>query len=218
MVTLLFEPVGLRLDWRSSLPKIGASTMISPFSARRIIFIKRVGRRLISRLTVPLGSKDASMRRAAELVGIVMAALALTAPVHAAEKAIELQGVGVQIYTCEASSSGFGWLFRAPEATLQDDKGVEFGRHFAGPSWQARDGSTVVGDVVVSNPAPEPGSIPWLLLRAKSHSGSGVFASVDYIARIRTEGGMVPANGCDAADVGAERRVPYSAFYEFFSH
>jgi hypothetical protein len=49
-----------------------------------------------------------------------------------------------------------------------------------------------LGEVVVSNPAPQPGSIPWLLLRAKSHSGSGVFASGGYIARIRTEGGLPP--------------------------
>jgi len=123
----------------------------------------------------------------------------------------------VQVYTCEASPSGFGWRLKAPEATLLDDAGAEFGRHFAGPSWQARDGSTVVGEVVVSNPAPQPGSIPWLLLRAKSHSGSGAFASVGYIARIRTEGGLAPANGCDATHTGAERRVPYSAFYVFFS-
>jgi hypothetical protein len=71
--------------------------------------------------------------------------------------------------------------------------------------------------VVVSNPAPQPGSIPWLLLRAKSHSGSGAFASVDYIARIRTKGGVAPADGCDVTHTKAERRVAYSAFYVFFS-
>ena len=70
---------------------------------------------------------------------------------------------------------------------------------------------------MLANPAPRPGSIPWLLLRAKSHSGSGAFASVGYIARIRTEGGVAPAAGCDAAHTGAERRVAYSASYVFFS-
>jgi hypothetical protein len=164
-----------------------------------------------------VGSKKVSMRRAAELAGIVTAALALAGPAHAAGEAIVLRGTGAQVYTCEASPSGFGWRLKAPEATLLDDAGAEFGRHFTGPSWQARDGSTVVGEVVVSNPAPQPGSIPWLLLRAKSHSGSGAFASVGYIARIRTEGGLAPANGCDATHTGAERRVPYSAFYVFFS-
>jgi pimeloyl-ACP methyl ester carboxylesterase len=133
------------------------------------------------------------------------------------EKSIELRGTGVQVYRCEASSSGFGWRLDAPEATLLDAAGAEFGRHFTGPTWQARDGSTVVGEVVASNPAPQPGSIPWLLLRAKSHSGSGAFASVGYIARIQTEGGLAPANGCDATDTGTQRRVPYGASYVFFS-
>jgi Protein of unknown function (DUF3455) len=136
---------------------------------------------------------------------------------HAAEEPIELRGTGAQIYICESSPAGFGWRLKAPEATLLDDAGAEFGRHFTGPSWQARDGSTVVGEAVVSDPAPQPGSIPWLLLRVKSHSGSGAFASVDYIARIRTEGGLAPADGCDATRTGTERRVPYSAFYVFFS-
>jgi hypothetical protein len=98
-----------------------------------------------------------------------------------------------------------------------DGTGAEIGHHFAGPSWQASDGSTVVGEVVVSDPAPQPSSIPWLLLRAKSHSASGAFASIGYIARIQTEGGLAPANGCDATHTGAERRVPYSTLYVFFS-
>jgi hypothetical protein len=147
----------------------------------------------------------------------VTAALALAGPAQAAGDAIELRGSGAQVYTCEASPSGFSWRLKAPEATLLDDAGAEVGRHFAGPTWQARDGSTVVGEVMVSNPPPQPNSIPWLLLRAKSHSGSGAFASVGYIARIRTEGGVAPASGCDATDTGVERRVPYSAFYVFFS-
>jgi hypothetical protein len=130
---------------------------------------------------------------------------------------IELRGTGAQVYSCEASPSGFGWRFKAPEATLLDGAGAEFGRHFSGPSWQARDGSTVVGEVLASDPAPQSSSIPWLLLRAKSHSGSGVFASVGYIARIRTDGGLPPADGCDTTHTGAERRVPYTAFYVFFS-
>lgn len=139
-------------------------------------------------------------------------------PAQAAGEAIKLRGIGAQVYTCEASSSGFGWHLKAPEATLLDNEGAEFGRHFTGPSWQARDGSTVVGEVVVSDPAPQPGAIPWLLLRAKSHTGSGDFASVGYIARIATEGGLAPANGCDAMHSGAVHRVPYSALYVFFPH
>ncbi|MBE7157358.1 MAG: DUF3455 domain-containing protein [Rhodospirillales bacterium] len=156
------------------------------------------------------------MRRAAELAGVVAIALALANPAHAAGEAIELCGTGVQIYTCEASASGFGLRLKTPEATLMDGTGAEFGRHFAGPSWQARDGSTVVGEVMISNPAPQSGSIPWLLLRTKSHSGNGVFSPVGYIARVRTEGGLAPTTGRNATHTGAEHQVPYSALYVFF--
>jgi hypothetical protein len=87
----------------------------------------------------------------------------------------------------------------------------------AGPSWQAQDGSTVVGEVITSSTSPQAGSIPWLLLRAKSHSGDGVFASIGFIVRIQTEGGVAPATGCDADHAGTETRVPYNAIYVFFS-
>jgi hypothetical protein len=133
------------------------------------------------------------------------------------KEVIALRGTGAQVYTCEASPSGFAWRLKSPDATLMDGTGAEIGHHFAGPSRQARDGSTVVGEVVDSDPAPQPSSIPWLLLRAKSHSASGAFASIGYIARIQTEGGLAPANGCDATHTGAERRVPCSALYVFFS-
>jgi hypothetical protein len=166
----------------------------------------------------PKCEKEVLVRRAAQLAGIATAALALAGSAHAAGEAIELRGIGAQVYTCEALPSGFGWRLKSPEATLLDDAGAKFGRHFTGPSWKAGDGSTVVGEVVAHGPAPQPGSIPWLLLRAKSHSGSGAFASVGYIARIRTEGGVAPASGCDATHTGVERRVPYSAFYVFFSN
>jgi hypothetical protein len=149
------------------------------------------------------------------LIGTAAAALFLAQPALAGE-AIELHGVGAHLYTCEASPGGFAWRFKAPDARLIDGAGKEFGHHFAGPSWRAQDGSTVVGEVIASNPAPQSGSIPWLLLRAKSHAGDGVFASVGFIARIQTHGGVAPASGCDADHAGKEMGVPYDAIYVFF--
>jgi len=131
--------------------------------------------------------------------------------------AIELRGRGVQIYACEQDAGGFAWRLKGPEATLLDATGAEVGRHFAGPSWQAKDGSKVIGEVLASNRAPAEGSIPWLILRAKSRSGNGVFASADYILRLQTEGGVAPTGGCDQARTGSETRVPYNAVYVFFS-
>ena len=147
---------------------------------------------------------DATLRIA------LAAAVALPTAARAAD-AIELQGKGVQIYTCAAD----GWRLKAPEAVLTTAQGQEAGRHFAGPSWQAKDGSTVVGEPIASG-ASDAGSIPWLILRAKSHEGEGSFAAVRYIVRTRTSGGVAPASGCDSAHAGSETRVDYGATYTFF--
>jgi Protein of unknown function (DUF3455) len=136
-------------------------------------------------------------------------------PAHA--EVIELQARGVQIYVCERTSDAFAWRLKAPEATLFDAAGAEAGRHFAGPSWQAKDGSTVVGEALVSSQPPTEGSIPWVVLHAKSHEGSGRFAGVEYIVRLHTEGGVAPTAGCDQSLGGAESRVGYRAVYVLFS-
>ncbi len=138
-------------------------------------------------------------------------------PAYADATAIELQGRGVQVYVCQRDPDALAWHLNGPEAVLLDAAGVEVGRHFAGPSWQAKDGSMVVGEAVASSRSPAAGSIPWLVLRAKSHAGTGIFGSVEYIVRLRTEGGQAPAEGCDQAGVGSEKRVDYSATYVFFS-
>jgi hypothetical protein len=74
----------------------------------------------------------------------------------------------------------------------------------------------VVGEPLNASPSPDAGAIPWLVLHAKSHAGSGAMATVQYIVRERTEGGMAPTSGCDAGHAGSEVRVPYSAVYLFF--
>ena len=131
--------------------------------------------------------------------------------------ALEAFGKGVQIYTCKkASNDTYAWTLKAPDATLRDAKGNIIGKHFAGPSWQANDGSSVVGEPLNVSPSPNPGAIPWLVLHAKSHAGTGEMASVEYVVRTRTEGGMAPTRGCDASHANSELRVPYSAIYLFF--
>ncbi len=148
----------------------------------------------------------------------LLATFALTAAsqAQAADSAIVLHGEGVQIYTCTQAAGSYGWRLKAPEAMLADAAGDAWGRHFAGPSWQANDGSTIVGDPLVTSPAPQAGSIPWLVLTVKSHTGEGLFANVAYVVRSATVGGAAPASGCDEAHAGAETRVDYSATYTFF--
>lgn len=144
----------------------------------------------------------------------------LTGAAHSQEPAkhaaIEAFAKGVQIYTCKASHSGYSWALKAPDASLSDAKGNALGKHFAGPSWQSQDGSVVVGEPVSVSPSPDAGAVTWLILRATAHKGEGEMTSVQYIVRTRTEGGVAPAMGCDAAHAGAETRVPYSAVYLLF--
>ena len=133
---------------------------------------------------------------------------------------VSTRGAGVQIYECQASKSdptAFAWELTAPEAVLRRDSGQEFARHYAGPTWQANDGSSVVGEVVAHVAASDNAAIPWLLLRAKSHQGTGIMARVEFIQRLHTVGGKPPVSGCDAGYVGTKVRVDYSADYDFYT-
>jgi hypothetical protein len=129
--------------------------------------------------------------------------------------------VGTQNYTCQLTASGtYAWTFVAPAATLSDDKGKQIATHYAGPTWQAKDGSTVVGAKVASS-VVDPTAIPWLLLTAKSttlgpNGGDRLTATTD-IQRINTTGGLAPTTGCDGTNVGAAANVPYTADYVFYS-
>lgn len=130
------------------------------------------------------------------------------------ELAFELAAEGVQIYACGGSGGAFAWAFQAPEAKLLGAGGQAAGTHYAGPTWEGSDGSKVVG-ARVDGATPDVASIPWLLLRASSHAGSGRMAEVAFIQRVQTSGGNPPAAGCDAARAGAVARVPYRAVYCF---
>ena len=129
--------------------------------------------------------------------------------------------VGVQIHACSAIGSGFGWRFAGPRADLYDDNGKLLTTHFAGPSWQAKDGSKVMA-VLDGNGAitVDPTAIPWLRLRVTSRSegldGDRLFGTT-YIQRIQTTGGLAPSPAtCHAGTVGDVAEVPYTAVYAFW--
>jgi hypothetical protein len=147
----------------------------------------------------------------------VRADQAAVAPPAGSTPLLELSADGVQIYTCDAKGGGFDWSFKGPEANLFDKQGRQVGTHFAGPTWKIEDGSEVVGEVVAKADATEPGAVQWLLLRAKSHQGSGVLSPVAYIRRAETKGGLAPSTGCDASHLSQQARMRYSATYQFFS-
>jgi len=138
----------------------------------------------------------------------------------AAEKVIlHAHATGVQIYVCQAASEEkTAWVLKAPEADLTDATGKKIIHHFAGPTWKHIDGSEVTGKVVAKQDAPKPGSIPWLLLSAATHTGDGIMERVTTIQRILTEGGLPPmASDCNVAANGKEQRSSYSADYYFYA-
>jgi hypothetical protein len=126
---------------------------------------------------------------------------------------------GVQIYECAPKSdqaSSFEWVFRAPEAALVDHSGRSIGKHYAGPTWESIDGSTVVGEVKSRDPGPSQSAIPWLLLASKSTTGTGVFSQTKSIQRLQTAGGIAPTEPCTSSNAKQVARIPYTAIYYFY--
>lgn len=128
-------------------------------------------------------------------------------------------GDGVQIYRSveDAAHPGqFVWLFQSPRADLFEGPAEQtlLGIHYAGPTWEANDGSTVVGMRIDSAPSPHPNSIPQLLLKGISHTGDGLFSNVTFIQRLDTVGGIAPAT--PPIGIGELMEVPYTATYNFF--
>ena len=127
--------------------------------------------------------------------------------------------VGVQIHSCDAVGTDFRWTFVAPRADLFDDKGKLLTTHFAGPTWQARDGSQVVGRVE-QRVTVDPTAIPWLRLAASSTTAGqdgDRLAQTTFIQRLETTGGLAPSpETCNAGTVGEIAEVPYTAVYAFW--
>ena len=183
-------------------------------------------------MTVPTSRKPASLFAAALLLIVLSGALwaqvlppgQASAPVppqlkppEGTKLILHARGVGDQVYTCkqDVSNSNYSWTFKEPKAQLFDEGGKLIGTHFAGPSWQLNDTSQVTGRVVAHVAPSDPDAIPWLLLSAGDHFGSGLMEHVSDIQRLNTSGGKAPATGCDAAHVGAETKVSYNADYYF---
>ena len=121
---------------------------------------------------------------------------------------------GVQIYTCNGSV----WSSAVPRASLFGDNGKLIIHHFAGPSWQAKDGSTAVGTPLKAV-TPDTSAIPWVLLSTTTTPGPDGDRLVDttFIQRIHTVGGVTPpAADCNAAAAGKVVEVPYTADYVFW--
>lgn len=131
---------------------------------------------------------------------------------------LRLSATGVQIYECRVppGAGAPAWSLVGPQADLVDARGQPAGHHGFGPVWIAPDGSGVTGTVQARADAPVAGAIPWLLLSTRSSGGPGAFERVARIQRVDTTGGVAPSDGCTAASIGAQVRVPYRAGYRLF--
>ncbi len=130
----------------------------------------------------------------------------------------KVEAKGVQIYKAvEGKSDKLKWVLEAPLADLFDgDK--KAGSHYDNPpSWEAADGSKVVKSgeakaVLAPNPKKD---IPWLLVTVKAEEGrAGIFTPAAYIQRLKTEGGLAPAELPKRA--GTKVGVAYKAVYYFY--
>jgi hypothetical protein len=154
------------------------------------------------------------------IVGVSIAAAGCAGPVPVPESlkpaaneslALIVPAKGAQIYECRDAK----WAFVEPDAQLFDRAGRQICSHYAGPTWEAADGSKVIGAVKQRADAPAAGSIPWLLLGTKSVGNEGSFSKVTSIQRVATTGGVAPAGAC--AQNGERVRVPYTADYYLFT-
>lgn len=131
--------------------------------------------------------------------------------------AFTAKAVGVQIYTSttEAGSTPT-WTLEAPLAELSGGSVVI--HHYAGPTWEAADGSRIARDKnvpVTTVPATQAkADIPWLLIKVSPDSTPGILSKVAYVQRISTAGGVAPAS--PPVRGGTKVGVPYQATYVFY--
>ena len=140
---------------------------------------------------------------------------------------LRVKGRGVQVYTCQVSAADttqYVWVLLEAKANLY--AGAEYGgktvRHYFNakhhPVWETEDGSSVEGTKLEQADAPDPGAIPWLLLKASSSSGTGPIVSTAFIQRINTSGGKPPGPRADVRQKGEKIEVAYTAEYLFYGN
>ena len=151
--------------------------------------------------------------------GVDNAALPEAVRVPAGQKQMmSTWATGEITYECREKAGAAGqheWAFVGPVATLFSGDKKMVGKYYAGPTWEAADGSKVTGKQVAIAPA-SPGSIPLQLVKAEPAMGQGAMTGVSYIQRLNTKGGVAPSTACDAMGKGKRQVVAYEADYVFY--
>ena len=138
---------------------------------------------------------------------------AIKAP--AGKMAMTYKGTGMLNYECKTAADGkVAWGF-VPDAKLTDKDGKEVGKYYGGPTWELGDGSKITGKQVATAPGAA-GAIPLQLVETTPATGKGALEGVVFIQRLNTNGGVAPADACDASKLGTKKAVGYSADYVFY--
>lgn len=134
------------------------------------------------------------------------------------EPAFVLSADGVHVYECRLSGGNpnvAAWFLVTPDATLFEGT-RSVGVHKSANLWESSSDRSSVSGVVRSTQGAGAANLPWVLYRAQPLGTSGMFAGVTSIQRVNTVGGLAPAGGCSATNLGAETRVAYKADYYFY--
>ncbi|WP_110600798.1 DUF3455 domain-containing protein [Salinicola lusitanus] len=132
------------------------------------------------------------------------------------EIAMETVGVGEITYACEMKDGAHEWVFKGPDAKLNDADGNQVGSYYGPPAtWESSDGSKITGTQLATAPGGD-GNIPFQLVEANPAEGDGHMSGVTYVQRLNTQGGVAPDMACSADNVGDEEVVEYQADYLFW--
>jgi len=137
-------------------------------------------------------------------------------PPEGSALAFKYSARGEQIYQCNSTNDVYQWRLTGPRADLFDANAAKVGKHYAGPTWEADDGSLIRGKVVATQKAPDGVSVAWLLLSVAAHEGQGRMSDIAYVRRIDTKGGAAPQTPCAAEQAGQSSGSPYEANYLFY--
>ena len=146
-------------------------------------------------------------------------------------------GVGTQNYVCAPTDKvgHVAFTLFTPQATLFSDDQLQLTTHFFSPNpdeggvvrvtWEdSTDTSIVWAKLITASTDPgfvDPNAVAWLKLQRVGSrvgpTGGNTLAVTTFVQRVNTEGGLAPAEGCEALpDVGKKAFIPYTADYIFY--
>lgn len=137
------------------------------------------------------------------------------APQEKAQKTMELQGKGTQLFQCVRDAKGLYWKFVSPQAELVNANGVLIVRQGADFSFFAKDGSMLAAKITRWDESNDRNNLRDVLFTTQSRGKKGTLTGVRFVQRLDGKGGM-PLTRCSPSQLGSSLSVPFSARYVFF--